>query len=99
MPFCLINTHFQLSLLLDKFSLGVTYFDIKRSFPGMHLTLHVFNEAEVFCRKLQIDSVMIPMNMPCLHQKEISYSQKEAVWEKKRWMGKGEGEAWSKREE
>ena len=96
MLFWLVNTRFQLSLLLDKFSLSVTYFDLKGSFPGMHLTLHVSTVAEVFCRKLEVDSVMISMNRLCLHQKEISYSQKEAVWVKKRWMGKGGGEAWSK---
>lgn len=56
-------TCFPLSLLLDKFSFSVTYFDLKGSLPRMHLTLHVSTVAEAFCRKLDIDSVVISMNM------------------------------------
>lgn len=62
----------------------------------MHLILRAPIVADIFCRKLEVDPVMPSMKMLCLYQKEISYSQKEAVWEKKRWVGNGEGEAWIK---
>jgi len=80
MLFWLINTQsFQLRLLLDKFRLSVTYFDLKGSFPEMHLTIYIATVAEVFCRERETDLVMISMNTLCLHQKGISYSQKGAV--------------------